>query len=266
MVPLGYAFHERDAEALGGFRDEQVGLAIGVVDGVEGAYDVVHGVAVHRHDIPSEGRPALAYVVKWHDVLGIAADLQMVAVDDGHEVVELILVGGHSSFVDTALALLAVAHKDVGAVAVRIHLGGQCHAYADAQAVAQCTAVHLDAWHLDSRVAAEDAAELSQRVEYFRLEKTFRLQRDVERLHAVSLREHEAVSVGCLGVGGVETLHHVEIECRHHIEARKVAADVPRLGAVDNLHQAFAALFGQQLQFFCIHRSEKRVISYYKNR
>ena len=119
--------------------------------------------------------------------------------------------------------------------------------------MAQGTAVHLNSWHLDGGVAAEDAAKLSQRIEHFGLEKSFCFQRDIERLYTMTFRQNETVALWSLGGCGVQVLHHVEIECRHHIEARQIAADMARLGAVDNLHQALAVLLGDESKFFWGH-------------
>ncbi len=121
MVPFGNAFHEAYALTLGGIGDNQVGFLVGIVDGVEGLDDIIHRVPVHLDHVPSEGTPTLTDIVDGHHVLRVTADLQVVTVDDGNEVVELVLPTSHRSFVDRALALLTIAHQDIGTVG-----GGRC--------------------------------------------------------------------------------------------------------------------------------------------
>ena len=75
-----------------------------------------------------------------------------------------------------------------------------------------------------------------------------------ERLYAVPLGEHETVAPRCFGAAGVQALHDVEVEGRHQIEARQVAADVSGLGAVDHLDQPLAVALGQECQFVCCHK------------
>ena len=186
----------------------------------------------------------------------------MVAVDDGHKVVQPILVGSHGRLVDAALALLSVAHQHVGVPLLTVHLGRQRHADTDAQPVAQRPAVHLDARHLDGRMAAKHGTILPQRVEHLGSEVALGLERHVERLDAVTLRQHEAVALFVALTAAstqgrraarLQVLHHMKIQCRHHVQARQVAADMSCLGGIYHLNQPLAILLGKQLQCFYIH-------------
>ena len=105
---------------------------VGVVDAVESTQDILHRVAVEFDDIPSEGAPTLLDGVQRHHILSITADLKVVTVDDSHQVVQMIAMACHGSFVDRAFALFAVAHHDIGAVGFFVHLGSNGHAYTDA--------------------------------------------------------------------------------------------------------------------------------------
>ena len=91
-------------------------------------------------------------------------------------------------------------------------------------------------------MSAKDAAKLSEGVEYLGLEESLGLEGDVERLHTVSLREHETVAVSSLWLLGVQVFHDVEIEGRHHVQARQIATNVAGLGPVDDLDESFAVL------------------------
>ena len=229
-----------------------MGLPVAIVDSVERVENALHVVAVHLDDLPSEGRPALAHAVECHHVLGVSADLQVVAVDNGHEIVQMIHVAGHSCLVDRAFALLAVAHHHIGLIRLAVHLGRNSHTDADGKSVTQRTGVHFDARHLDGGMSREHRTELSKRVEHTRFDESAGLEHRVERLHTMSLRKHEAVAFRHFGVLGIH-VHDIEIECRHQVHHREVATRVTGTCLVDNLHQPAAVDFRLHNQIFCFH-------------
>ena len=119
----------------------------------------------------------------------------MIAVDDGHKVVQPVFVASHGSLVDAALTLFAVAHQHVCPPRFPVHFGSNSHAHTNAQAVAQCATVHLDTGHLNRWVTTQHRAEPPQCVEHFRLQEALGLQRHIKSLHTMSLRQHETVSL-----------------------------------------------------------------------
>ena len=135
MVPFGNTLHEADTLALCRIRDNQVGFAVRVVDGSKCLHDVLHAVAVHRDYIPAEGRPALSDRVDGHHVFRVTADLQVIAVDYSHKVVQMIFVTSHSSLINAALTLLAVTHQYVCLPFRLVHFGSKGHTYANAQSM-----------------------------------------------------------------------------------------------------------------------------------
>ena len=147
MVPFGDALHETDTLALGGIGDDQVGLPVLIVDGVESLDDILHRVTVHIDDIPSEGTPALTDRVDRHHILRVTTDLQVVTVDDGDEVVQFVLAASHGSLIDGTLTLFTVTHQHIGVVGrdwcgrvvveigVTVHFLSDRHTDADAESV-----------------------------------------------------------------------------------------------------------------------------------
>src|SRR5688572_29032766 len=95
---------------------------------VEGAKDFVVVVAVDLDDVPAEAAPALGRLTEGHDLFGGSVDLQAVAVEDGAEVVELVMGGGHRGLPDLALLRLAVSEDAVGAVVAVVQAGRKGHA------------------------------------------------------------------------------------------------------------------------------------------
>ena len=91
-------------------------------------------------------------------------------------------------------------------------------------------------------MSAEDAAKLSEGIKHFGFEESLGLEGDIERLHAMSFRENEAVAVSSLGLSWIQVSHNVEIEGRHHIQTRQIASDVTSLGPVDHFDESFAVL------------------------
>ena len=120
----------------------------------------VHGlevVAVDLEDVPAVGAP-LRGQLHGHDVVGLAADLEPVHVDEGDEVVEPELRGEASGLADLALLLLAVAHTDEGARASAVQAVGEGEAGARGEALAEVAGVPLDARDDLLDVPPEDAA------------------------------------------------------------------------------------------------------------
>src|SRR5574344_1647908 len=96
-------------------------LSVVIVDVVEGAYDVIHTVTVHQNDVPTEGSPSVVDIVDRHYILCVATDLQVIAVYDCHEIVEMIAIGSHCRLVDRPFAPLPIAPQDIGSPWLVVH-------------------------------------------------------------------------------------------------------------------------------------------------
>ena len=76
----------------------------------QGIDDLPHVMAVDAHHLPAESLVFGGERLDVHHRLSLAVNLQMVVVEDGNEVVELVLRGLHGRLPDLPLLLLAVAH------------------------------------------------------------------------------------------------------------------------------------------------------------
>ena len=84
---------------------------------------------------------------------GVAVDLQMVAVDDGDEVVQVLMGGPHGGLPNLALLALAVAEQAEYALGLARQLQAGGHAGGDGQALAERAGGNLDA---RAQVASRD--------------------------------------------------------------------------------------------------------------
>ena len=111
-MPAGNVFHEADALALHRVGQQQRRLARrgNVLRLLQAFDDLPDVVAIDLDDLPAEAAIALVQRLDVHHVLHPAVDLQPVAVDDAHQVVELVVRRLHHRFPDVAFLLLAVAH------------------------------------------------------------------------------------------------------------------------------------------------------------
>ena len=88
---------------------------------------------IDSHHLPAERLVFRGDRLDVHHRLGLAVNLQMVVVQDGHDIVELIVSGFHGSFPDLSLLLLAIAHDAEDAVRAAIEPAGERTAHGDAQ-------------------------------------------------------------------------------------------------------------------------------------
>ncbi len=110
----------------------------GILTGeVQGINHLLHLVAVHLEDLPSEGLVFGTHVAKVHHVVGGAVNLFLVVVNDGDEVVNALGRGIHGGFPNLAFLLLAVAHKDENKVIVAIQPFGLCRTNGHRQALTE---------------------------------------------------------------------------------------------------------------------------------
>jgi hypothetical protein len=88
--------------------------------------------------------------------------LKAVHVDDGAEIVELVMPGGHRCFPDAAFLLLAVAHDDVNTRGRAAKFERERITHGGAQALPERATGNLDAGNFQPvRMAFERRAELA---------------------------------------------------------------------------------------------------------
>ena len=247
-MPGVLALHERDALALDGVGDDDAragALGLGKRNGGIKRRDVV---AVALDDVPAERLPFLRQRVGRHDVVDGAVELDVVAVDDGNEIVELKLRRAHGRLPDGALVELAVAHDGVGVAVKPLELHAERHALRGAEADAERAGRHVDAARVRGRVALEVGVDAAQRVHLGDGEVALLGEDAVEHRRGVALREDKAVLIGVLG--RVRTDGHVlKIEHGEDLAYGQRAARVAGLDGVDGLEHFFAERVAQGIEF-----------------
>ena len=217
---------EGDALAHDCLQQEQgggVGVRGLVADGgAEGGVERSVVVAIDIEDVPAVGDPRGTDVLR-HDIGDFAADLESVEVDEGDEVVELVLGGKAAGLADLALLLLTVAHTDEGGEGGAAGAGRHGEAGANREALAEVAGVPLDAGDNALHVAAEDAAGPAKAAESLTdIEVSEARERGVDARRDVAVADDEAVAVGMVGRSWVERGRSVEDEER--IERGEAAA------------------------------------------
>ena len=109
-MPLGDVFHEAHAFAFGGVRDDERRLArFGRVGQRFGECRVV--VTVHGADGPAERAPFFVERFVAHHVARVAGDLERVMVENGHQVIQLVMRGGEARFPIRAFGQFAITQQ-----------------------------------------------------------------------------------------------------------------------------------------------------------
>ena len=131
-VPLVVVLYAFDAFAHHGIRDDDGWFSYCLVRHLQRHLDLAIVMAVDLDSLPAKGNPFVFQWVDTHHLFRTAVDLQTVAVDDGAEVVRLVVCCCHGRLPDASLLLLAVAHNAENAVGHAIQLGGEGHTQSDA--------------------------------------------------------------------------------------------------------------------------------------
>ena len=186
-----------------------------------------HVVAVDLDDVPAEGAPLVGVGLEGDPLLRVARHELAVAVDEGHEVAQLVAAGRHGGLPDRALAGLAVAEQADHAVRLAAVPGAQRHAHRDRQPVPEGPRGCLDARQLHlARVHAVGAVELPVRLDDAVVgEEPAHRHGDVHAHGRVSLAQHEAVAPRVADVMGVHAQPVVE-QRGEDVRGREVTADV----------------------------------------
>ena len=241
---------EGDALAHDRLQEEQrrsIGVGSLVAHGrAEGGIERGVVVTIHHNDIPAVGHPRCVNVLR-HDVGDLSANLEPVQVNEGDQVVELVLGGEATRLADLPLLLLAVAHADKGGEGGAARAGRHRKAGADREPLTQVAGVPLHARDDRLDVATEDAAGLAEAaVGLLDGEVTERRQRGVDAGRDVAVAHDHAVAVGVVGCGGVERTCRVEDEQR--IKRREATTRVARSGKrheADDVGRTAAAQVGK---------------------
>ena len=206
-------------------------------------------MAVDLGDPPPERLPLVHERLYGHDVVRGAVERPLVVVDDGDEVVQLVLVGEHRRLPHLTLMQLSVAQdavRPIGGVDAldvarqegllcsgrsqdHLQLLGVGHAGGEGESLPERTTRIVDARGgppvgvaLEGRTVAVVGAQGLLR------EDPQLDQSRIDSLAAVSLGHDHPVALGPIRVLGVE-LDVVQVERRHHIDDGHSAPSVPLL-------------------------------------
>ena len=117
-------------------------------------------MAVDALGVPAELGEAGVDRLDGHDVIGVAVDAHLVAVDDGDEVAQLEVPGRHRRLPHLSLGQLSVAEHAPGAVVTPAHSPPEGDADGDREAVPERAGAEVDARDLAHvGVVTESATE-----------------------------------------------------------------------------------------------------------
>ena len=201
----------------------------------KGGAQVVIVMAVHPDGVPAEGGELVIQGIGGHDVGGAAVDLEAVDVDDGAQVVQLVLGGGHEGLPNLALLNLAVPHQGVHPVVPAVHLPRQGHAHGGGDALAQGAGGHVHPGDVHLRVAGHGTVNAAEHLQFLLREEAPEGQIGVEGGGAVSLGEDKAVPGRVGGVGGVDA-QHLLVQESHDLHGGEGTSDVAGGRAIDHFH------------------------------
>ena len=127
-MPVDLIFHKGNTFSLNGFGNDAGWFALAFLRCHQGVVNGFIVMSVNAENIPSE---STEFVLKRSrtDYLGCrAVDLQAVFIDNGTQIVAVIMGGSHGCFPDLAFFRLTVADQAVDAVGISVQFIGQAHA------------------------------------------------------------------------------------------------------------------------------------------
>src|SRR3989338_677008 len=143
-VIVSLVLRERNPFSLRGVGlDEERPLAAGF-GFLEHVQYLVVIVSIDFGHVPAEGLELVQHGHDIHDVFDGSINLELVPVQDGHEVVQLVVRGRHGGLPNLSLLALAVAQHAVHPPRLLVEFGGQCHAHGHGQALSKGSRAGLD--------------------------------------------------------------------------------------------------------------------------
>src|SRR5262245_2653700 len=149
VVPLEVPFHEGYAFPLDRVRHDRARSAGGPVP--ESRHEFLRVVAVDLDGIPAERLPLFAEGFKARNPAAVAGCLELVEVDDRHEVPEVVRGGPQRRLPHRALVALSVGEDDVHVELVALQPSAERDADAQSESVPEGTRGHLHTRHFPTR-------------------------------------------------------------------------------------------------------------------
>ena len=179
--------------------------------------------------------------------LGRLALAERVDVDDGAEVVQLVVRGRVGRFPDRAFGNLAVAEQDVGAIGRADAPRVQRDADGRADALAERAGGDVDEGQPRRRMPFEIRFELAQLHQLLAREEPGLGPGRIEDRRRMPLRQDEAIVVGILRILRIES-HLREEQHRHDVGGRQARRRVAAAGAAGGSDGVDSKLGGDVLQ------------------
>ena len=175
-------------------------------------------MTIHLDRLPAEGLELRADVIETGYVTNVAVNLQVVVVDDGNEIVKMVVGGEHGRFPDLPLLDFAVAEqREDAALGAAVALLVNAHAERDARGnrepLAKRSGRDLDTGKLlGIGVTLQTAVQLAQREQFVFGNIAELGERGVEHGRRMALRENEVIAFGMLRIGFGIVHHAAKIE------------------------------------------------------
>ena len=162
-------------------------------------------VAVDLADCPTEVAPLVGQRFEVQDLFDAAETLYLVVIDDGHEIVELVVRGKQCGLPRRAFVAFAVAQQHHRPKCLAAGLCGQCHSAADRQPMSERTGGNIDPWHSATRnMAGQPRAVGAVRFQPLPGEESAFRQRRVHCRSSMSLAENHAIAGRPIWPGGID--------------------------------------------------------------
>lgn len=179
-----------------------------------------------------------------HQVRDEVVILDAVFIHNRHEVIQLVLGGGHGRFPYLAFLCFPVAKKNEDAAGKIVAFGGDRHADPGGQPLAERPGCHVQAGDFAHiRMPLKPGTKLTQGVQLFHGEKAAHGKGGIDNRTAMPLGEDEAVALPPIGLVRPD-IHFTEIKRRYNVGCGQRAAGVPGARRVDHGEQVFADCFG----------------------
>jgi hypothetical protein len=210
------------------------------VEGIEDFFDIV---AVEFDDVPTKGAILFGKRIDVHNVFDPAVDLEAVFVEDGAEIVELVVTGSHGGFPDGTFLLFAIAHDADDAVRSGAEAGGKGIADSNAEALAEGAGGDFDTGDFETiGVAFKAGAELTEESGVVQREIAGFGEGNVECRGFVACGPEDAVAVGPGRIRRI-VIEDAEIETSRQIHDGKRASRMARTGG-ENVSECNGAHLG----------------------
>ena len=125
MVPLSHVVHKANSLAFAGFRQNQAWFSWRKWNAAEDVQQFTDVVPITLPDGKAKGCKLFVERLELADIFGRSGDLEAVSVDDGDEIVEPIMRGGHAGFPVGSFGKLTITKKSEDSEVLAILLAGQ---------------------------------------------------------------------------------------------------------------------------------------------